>query len=44
MGLDHCQIKVVQDKEKKDRIVPFPNSFKEILAVHLENVKNNDAK
>lgn len=44
IDLDHCRIKVVQGKGKKDRIVPFPNAFKEILAVHLENNKNNDAK
>ncbi len=44
IDLDHCQIKVVQGKGKKDRIVPFPNTFKEILAVHIENVKKNDAK
>ena len=44
IDLDNCQIKVVQGKGKKDRIVPFPNAFKEILAVHLENVKKNDAK
>ena len=44
IDLDHCQIKVVQGQGKKDRIVPFPNAFKEILAVHLENVKKNDAK
>ena len=34
----------VQDKGKKDRVVPFPNSFKEILAVHLENMRKNDSK
>ena len=44
IDLDHCQIKVVQGKGKKDRIVPFPNTFKEMLAVHLENIKKNDAK
>jgi len=44
IDLDNCQIKVVQGKGKKDRIVPFPNSFKEILAVHVENAKKNDAK
>jgi integrase/recombinase XerD len=44
IDLDHCQIKVVQGKRKKDRIVPFPNSFKEILAVYVENIKKNDAK
>jgi integrase/recombinase XerD len=41
IDLDNCQIKVVQGKGKKDRIVPFPNSFKEILAVHVENAKKN---
>ena len=44
IDLDNCQVKVVQGKGKKDRIVPFPNAFKEMLAVHLENVKQNDAK
>ena len=44
INLDNCQIKVVQGKGKKDRIVPFPNTFKEMLAVHIENVKKNDAK
>jgi integrase/recombinase XerD len=41
IDLDNCQIKVVQGKGKKDRIVPFPNSFKEILAVHVGNAKKN---
>jgi integrase/recombinase XerD len=44
IDLDNCHIKVVQGKGKKDRIVPFPNSFKEILAVHIENMKQNDTK
>jgi len=44
IDLDNCQIRVVQGKGKKDRIVPFPNSFKEILAVHIENIKKNNAK
>lgn len=44
IDLDNCQIKVVQGKGKKDRIVPFPNAFKEILAVHLANIKENNAK
>lgn len=43
IDLDNCQIKVVQGKGKKDRIVPFPNAFKEILAVHLANIKENGA-
>lgn len=44
IDLDNCQIKIVQGKGKKDRIVPFPNAFREILAVYLENVKKMGAK
>lgn len=36
---DRCQIKITQGKGKKDRIVPFPNSFKETLMLHVENTK-----
>ena len=43
IDLDRCQIKVTQGKGKKDRIVPFPNQFREILAMHVAtmNKKNN---
>lgn len=34
-----CQIKVVQGKGKKDRIVPFPSSFKEILMMQANNMR-----
>jgi integrase/recombinase XerD len=44
IDLDNCQIKVVQVKGKKDRIVPFPNSFKEMLAVYLENMRKKESK
>lgn len=44
IDLDNCRIKVFQGKGKKDRIVPFPSSFKETLAVHIENTKKNDTK
>ena len=44
VDLDNCQIKVVQGKGTKDRIVPFPNSFKKILAIHLANIKENGAE
>jgi integrase/recombinase XerD len=42
--LDHidfnqCQIKIVQKKEKKERIVPFPHSFKELLAMYANTVR-----
>lgn len=38
-----CQIKVVQGKGKKDRIVPFPSSFKELLTMHALKMKTNGA-
>lgn len=31
-----CQIRINQGKGKKDRIVPFPETFKELLAMHAE--------
>lgn len=33
-----CQIRIEQGKGKKDRIVPFPVEFKEVLAIHGENI------
>jgi integrase/recombinase XerD len=40
----NCQIRVNQGKGKKDRIVPFPEGFKEVLGIHCDNnIKNNTA-
>ena len=36
IDFDRCQIRITQGKGKKDRMVPFPNAFKEILAVHSQ--------
>ncbi len=33
-----CQIRIVEGKGKKDRIVPFPISFKEILAMQMNSI------
>jgi integrase/recombinase XerD len=41
IDLDSCQIRVTQGKGKKDRIVLFPNSFMETLAIHIANGKKN---
>ena len=41
IDLDSCQIRVIQGKGGKDRIVPFPSAFTEVLAVHIENAKKN---
>lgn len=36
IDFERCQIRINQGKGKKDRIVPFPESFKEVLAVHTD--------
>lgn len=40
IDLDRCQIKIVSGKGQKDRIVPFPKSFKETLALYIESSKH----
>jgi len=37
VDFDRCQIRINNGKGKKDRIVPFPTPFKELLAVHADN-------
>lgn len=34
---DRCQIRITAGKGKKDRIVPFPKSFRETLVVYMSN-------
>ena len=38
IDLDRCQMRINEGKGKKDRIVPFPNDFKETLAMHAHNL------
>ena len=38
IDFDSCQIRITEGKGGKDRIVPFPDSFKEILAIHVHNM------
>lgn len=40
INFDSCQIRITEGKGKKDRIVPFPDSFKEILAIHVHNMRD----
>lgn len=35
-----CQIRINQGKGRKDRIVPFPETFKELLAMHAERMRS----
>lgn len=41
IDFDRCQMRIVAGKGKKDRIVPFPKSFREPLAMHLSNANKN---
>jgi integrase/recombinase XerD len=41
---DRCQIRVNTGKGGKDRMVPFPTSFKEVLAMHADRMKQKNAK
>ena len=43
IDLDRCQIRINKGKGDKDRIVPFPNAFMEVLAVHMDNSKKDKA-
>ncbi len=44
VDFDRCQIRITEGKGKKDRIVPFANSFKEMLAVYANGMKKKGAK
>lgn len=44
IDFDQCQIKIIEGKGKKDRIVPFPNGFKEILAMQVKSVARKNGK
>lgn len=37
VDFDRCQLRIIAGKGKKDRIVPFPKSFRETLALHVSN-------
>nr|WP_232229158.1 tyrosine-type recombinase/integrase [Paenibacillus zanthoxyli] len=39
----YCQIRINNGKGGKDRIVPFPQSFKELLAMHAEAMRKKQA-
>lgn len=44
VDFDRCQIRINQGKGKKDRIVPFPISFKEVLAIHADSIAKKGGK
>jgi len=43
VDLENCQIRINQGKRRKDRIVPFPEKFREVLAVHMANSRKEKA-
>src|SRR5205807_6699542 len=43
VDLDACRVRVTQGKGAKDRVVPFPESFKETLALHIEALRAKGA-
>lgn len=40
INLEQCQIRINQGKEKKDRIVPFPIAFREILSMYIKHIQD----
>ncbi|MFC7442042.1 tyrosine-type recombinase/integrase [Laceyella putida] len=43
IDFQRCQIRVNEGKGKKDRIVPFPATFKELLAMHADRAEKKGA-
>lgn len=43
VDLDACRIRITAGKGNKDRMVPFPVSFRETLALHIETQRAKDA-
>lgn len=43
VDIERCQIRITQGKGNKDRQVPFPVSFRELLAVHMERMYDKGA-
>ena len=43
VDFERCQIRVNSGKGGKDRIVPFPVSFKEVLAIHVDKMEGRQA-
>ncbi len=43
VDFERCQIRINSGKGGKDRIVPFPISFKEVLAMHIDKMQGKRA-
>ena len=43
VDFDRCQLRVSRGKGGKDRVVPFPQGFKETLALHVDGLRKQGA-
>jgi integrase/recombinase XerD len=43
VDLERCQIRIQQGKGGKDRIVPFPHAFRELLGMHVQQMHQKQA-
>ena len=43
VDLSSCQIRINKGKGAKDRMVPFPPSFRELLVMHMETMRKENA-
>src|SRR5450755_676661 len=43
VDVERCQIRITQGKGSKDRLVPFPHAFRELLALHMEQMRKRGA-
>jgi integrase/recombinase XerD len=39
VDVERCQIRITQGKGNKDRQVPYPRPFRELLALHMEQMQ-----
>ena len=43
VDVERCQIRITRGKGGKDRQVPFPVSFRELLALHMQRMQEKQA-
>jgi integrase/recombinase XerD len=43
VDLERCQIRIQQGKGGKDRVVPFPHAFRELLGLHIQQMRQKEA-
>lgn len=43
IDVERCQLRITQGKGSKDRQVPFPHAFRELLALHMEQMRTKGA-